>query len=108
MRYRAFRYNGQFTNALMTVAGDEFSVAPESHQADISSALGIPFVDLEVVEGDTDPRDAGPFLELPVSPPSPQDEARERYLTAVVANKDTAPWGRILYDLAVADGLIEA
>lgn len=36
-----------------------------------------------------------------------RDEARDRALTAILANKDAAPWGRILYDLAVADGSIE-
>ena len=34
-------------------------------------------------------------------------EARERAIAAVKANRVTTPWGMILYDLAVAQGLIE-
>lgn len=35
-------------------------------------------------------------------------QAGERAITAIKANKNAAPWGRILYDLAIADGRIEA
>lgn len=80
MRYRAFQVisSGQFTNALMSVAGDEFSVPAESHQNDIAVALGVPVSDLRVVEGDQDPRGAGPYLSLPVAPPGPEEIRRER------------------------------
>lgn len=36
-----------------------------------------------------------------------QQEVRERAIAAIKANKGGAPWGNILYDLAVAQGLIE-
>ena len=34
-------------------------------------------------------------------------EARERFIQAVLTNKAGGPWGPILYDWAVAEGLVE-
>lgn len=44
----------------------------------------------------------------PVPPPpnTTRQDARDRALAAIEANKDT-DWGRVLYDLAIADGRIE-
>ena len=36
-----------------------------------------------------------------------REVARARAVAAILANKSGAPWGAILYDLAVAQGLIE-
>ena len=46
---------------------------------------------------------------IPASEPTLDSftEARNRALEAIKANKDTEPWGPILYDLALADGRIE-
>lgn len=110
MRYLAFRKisTGEWTNALFTTAGSSFTPAEtESRRLAVAAALGVPETDLEAVARATDPR-SGTYLALPVAPPSPQDEARDRALAAIAANKDIAPWGRILHDLAIADGLIEA
>jgi len=67
MKYRAFRVlaTGQYTNALMTVAGEEFAVPEESHRQDIATALGIAPEALETVEALTDPRQ-GDLLALPM------------------------------------------
>ena len=43
----------------------------------------------------------------PPPPPSPRQEAEARALAAIEANRGT-PWGAVLYDLAIADGRIEA
>ena len=110
MRFLAFRQKstGKWTNALFTTAGDSF-VAKQttSRRRDIAADLGIPMKDLEGVAGTTDPR-SGAHLTLPTAHPSPQVEARDRALAGITANKDVAPWGRILYDLAVADGYRES
>ena len=72
MRFLAFRKisTGQWTNAVFTTAGDSFAPAEtESRRLDIAAALSLPETDLETGEGATDPRDAGPYLELPVEDP---------------------------------------
>ena len=80
---------------------DGFSPAetqePETH-------TGKPEGDLEAVEQLVKPAAARQTIVLPVRPPSAQEEARDRALAAIAANKDTAPWGDILHDLAVALG----
>ena len=50
----------------MTVEGDEFTVAEESHRQDIAVALGIASQALETVEAPTDPR-LGDLLALPIA-----------------------------------------
>ena len=108
MRYLTFSKisTGEWTNAVFTTARDAFDPAEtESRRLAIAAALGVPETDLEAVARATDPR-SGTYLALPVAPPSPQEEARERYLAAVVTNKNTAPWGQILYDQIVADNRI--
>ena len=35
------------------------------------------------------------------------EEAKARAITAIKANATASPWGKILYDLAVSQGLIE-
>lgn len=36
-----------------------------------------------------------------------REKARQRAIAAIKANQTSSPWGRILYDLAVAQGWIE-
>ena len=43
----------------------------------------------------------------PIPTPNLRAAAQTRYLAAVHTNKDASPWGRILYDWAIADGHIE-
>jgi hypothetical protein len=107
MRYQAFRQvsTGELTNAIFTTAGDSFDPAvTESRRLDVAAAAGIPESDLEAIDQATKPTAA--TIVLLVEPPTPQEEAFERALAAIKANKDTAPWGAILYDSAEADGRI--
>ena len=69
MRYRRLQViaTNQWISGLFTVAGDEFSVPPESHQASIAAALGVSPETLRVVDADTDPG-SGTKLSLPTRP----------------------------------------
>jgi len=56
----------------------------------------------------------GNLLEDVVIPDDPEtitankrQEAKERAIAAIKANAPASPWGRILFDLAVAQGLME-
>lgn len=75
MRYRNLRKvdTGQWIDVLFTSDGPGFAVKPESHQADIATALGLLVTSLEVVDDDVDRRVA-PLLSLP-PPPEPQPDA---------------------------------
>jgi hypothetical protein len=109
MRYQAFRQvsTGELTNAIFTTAGDSFDPAvTESRRLDVAAAAGIPESDLEAIDQATKPTAAQQTIVLLVEPPTHQEEAFERALAAIKANKDTAPWGAILYDSAEADGRI--
>ncbi len=107
MLYRGFQViaTGQWINALLTVDGDEFSVTAKSHRADIAKALGVRPAELRVVDAHQSPI-SGSLLSLPrLRPaPNPKNEARNRALAAIKANRSVGPWGLILHDLAVADG----
>jgi hypothetical protein len=109
MRYQAFRQKstGALTNAIFTTAGDSFDAnTTESRRLDIAAATGIPASDLEAIDQPQAPARSRQTIVLPVPPPSPQDEARDRVLSAIAVNRGEAPWGAILYDLAIADGRI--
>lgn len=75
MKYRMLRViaSGQWLDVLFTVQApsgqpDVFTVSPETHQAQMAAALGLPAAALEVVDADTDVR-VGPRLPLPPPPP---------------------------------------
>lgn len=65
----------------------------------------------ELVASDTaspgDTYRGGRFVPPRPTPPSPQREATVRAVAAIEANRRTAPWGPLLEDLAVSQGLIE-
>jgi hypothetical protein len=110
MRYQAFRRisTGEFVNAIFEIAEGSFDAAQtESRRLDIAAATGIPEGDIEPVEQATKPDASRGTLVLPITPATPQENAHARALAAIETNKDTAPWGRILYDMAVADGRIK-
>ena len=75
MQYRRIQViaTGQWITGLLTVAGDAFSVPPETHQANIAEALGVLPETLRVVDGDTDPG-SGTKLSLPDTPLTRQQE----------------------------------
>ena len=51
--------------------------------------------------------DGSKYIPAPEPPLDPFIEARNRAVEAIKVNKDAEPWGAILYDLALSDGLIE-
>lgn len=50
--------------------------------------------------------DGQKFIAAPPPLPDPKMEARRRLIDAILANKGSGPWGSILHDLAIAQGLI--
>ena len=111
MRYQAFRQisTGELTNAIFGTAGDSFEPKiTESRRLDIAAATGIPERDLEAIEQAQEPAASRQTIVLPIAPPSAQEVARERAMAAIEVNKDGLPYGRILHDLAIADGRVEA
>ncbi len=92
MRFRSVKRidTGQWVNVLFTVDGDEFSVKPTSHRADIAKALGVLRTSLEVVDADADPR-TGVLLEMPQPPdpgPTPEELAQDAAATDLVGEMD--------------------
>ena len=92
MRFRSVKRidTGQWVNVLFTVDGDEFSVKPTSHRADIAKALGVLRTSLEVVDADADPR-TGVLLEMPQPPdpgPTPEELAQDAAATDLVGEID--------------------
>lgn len=91
-RYRAFRRraDGAWLDVLITAGSDdvdadgddvdpspEFGCSADDQAADLAAALGVEPDELEVIEGDTDPRDDN-LVEVPTSPPSADEIRREQ------------------------------
>jgi len=88
MKYRQLRKRdtGQWLNVLFTVDGPEFSVKPESHEADIARAMSLLPAELRVVDSDTDLR-TGPLLSLPVVAPPPPTPEQQAWANATAVQK---------------------
>ena len=109
MKYQAFRRisTDELSNAIFTTAGSTFDAAEtESRRLEIAAALGIPESDLEAIEQATKPAASRQTISLPTDAVTPKEAAQERALVGIIANRNTAPWGQILYDQAVGDGRI--
>jgi hypothetical protein len=98
MKYRQIRViaTGQWVEALFTVQAkpgepDIFSVALESHQADIAKALGVAPAELEVVDADRDLR-SGVLLPLPRTAPPPDPTAPRRQRVAELIAIPRSDW----------------
>ena len=100
MKYRAFRVlaTSQYTNALMTVEGEDFAVPEDSQRQDIAAALGMAPEALETVEAPTDPR-LGDLLPLPAPVAAQSRTARIAELQAIPRSNWTTAQMRELIDL---------
>ena len=77
--------------------GTTRTVESYSHDLDVGGAIEISGAEFEA------------FIASLPPPPDPVKvgQAKKRAVAAIKANATRAPWGRILYDLAIAQGWIE-
>jgi hypothetical protein len=94
---------GQELTALTGTTGIGLRMAWDGAEGWVkTSGPAVPSVDLSTV---IKAHVAGP---PPPAPPDPRQEALDRLNVSVKANRSTGPMGEILYDMALAQGIIKA